>query len=172
MYITMNPLPSSNSYSFRAPSAKGGLIQVLSGGTSKTQTALLESTQAIKTKQSYFLWIADEGVLYPEVVHQEWDIPLSHLLFVKAAEPKEVWKTALDAAQTGLFQTIFVRPSQACPTAHLRKLQLIAEKQKCSIFLLTPFAVPHWMLKKTIGPVAGQPFPTIRTDAHSLSPQH
>ncbi len=170
MYSTVNPLPSSNSYSFTPSSAKGGLIQVLSRGNSKTEAALLESTQTQKANQSYFLWVADEGVLYPEAVHQEWEIPLSHLLFVKAAEPKEVWKTALDAAQTGLFQTIFVRPSQACPTAHLRKLQLVAEKQKCSIFLLTSFEIPHWMLKKTIGPAKGQRLSTKRNDAYSVSP--
>lgn len=144
---------------------------MLSGGNSKTEAALLESTQAPKANQSYFFWVADEGVLYPEAIHQEWEIPLSRLLFVKATEPKEVWKTALDAAQTGIFQTIFVRPSQACPTAHLRKLQLTAEKQNCSVFLLTPFAIPHWMLKKTLGPASGQRFSAKRNYAYSLSPQ-
>jgi hypothetical protein len=151
MYNPEMQLMSSHSYAFQPRPAKGGLVHVVShGGSAKTQTALLASLRSARVGQDYFFWAADQGILYPEAIHQEWQIPLQHLLIVQAPDAPEVWRVGLEAAQTGLFRVLFLRASSACQTAALRKLQLAAEKNQCEVFLLTSAALPHWTLKETI----------------------
>ncbi len=163
MYNPEMQLMSSHSYAFQSRSAKGGLVQVLShGGSAKTQTALLASLRTARVGQDYFFWAADQGVLYPEAIHQEWQIPLQHLLIVKAGDAAEVWRLGLEATQTGLFQALFLRASGTCQSATLRKLQLAAEKNRCEVFLLTSAPIPHWTLKETI---------EVGKNANSLHPK-
>ena len=154
---------SSHSYSFHPRPTTGGLVQVSSKGpTSRTQAALQACLRSAKPEEQYFFWAADEGILYPEGIHQEWGLPLNRLLLVKARDAPEVWRLGLEAVQTGLFHSLFLRASRACLSAHLRKLQLAAEKNRTTVFLITNASLPHWTLKETIE--AG-------TYAHALHPQ-
>ena len=162
----------------RLPSflAQGGLVQATSlRGGSRTRLALsyLEASVVTasgpesepadpppplyasdvaekKTGGAFYLWVADEGVLYAEALHERWKIPLYRLLMVKVPEAGEVWRVGLEAVQTGLFGWVFLRASRACGTAQLRKLQLCAEKARCRVFLLNESKLPHWTLKASI----------------------
>jgi hypothetical protein len=136
----------------------GGLAHIRSHpGGSKTSFALsclgaffdplspsLESATAV---EAYYLFIADEGFLYPGVLAYQWKIPLSRLVLAKVPDPNEVWRVGLEAIQTGLFSWVFLRPSRACPANHLRKLQLSAERTQSRVFLLSNLKLPHWMFK-------------------------
>jgi hypothetical protein len=129
------------------------LIQVFLG-SDQTQAAFTR-TRLAHNETAYFLWISDEGTLHAEAVHQQGEIPLSHLLVIQAPNAMEVWRTALEATQTGLFATIFLRASRPCSVAHLRKLQLVSQKMQCEVFIFSSYAVAHWTLKETFG----KPFP-------------
>jgi hypothetical protein len=131
---------------------EGGLAQISSlPGGSRTRFALscLASWLAPheEAPSSYSLFISDEGLLYPPAVVTQWKIPLAHLLLVKARDAPEVWRAGLEGVQTGLFAWIFLRPSRGCEAAHLRRLQLGAERTRTRVCLLTQARLPHWMMK-------------------------
>ncbi len=131
-------------------SRKGGLRQVVSkAGGSKTEGAFFTALRT-STDEDYFLWIADGGELYAEALLHDWTLPLSRLLQVKARDAPEAWRVALEATQTSLFRFVFLRVSIPCAVAQLRKFQLVAEKNRCDVFLLTPAPLPHWTLRETI----------------------
>src|SRR4051812_23347267 len=104
------------------------------GSGSKTRLALgdLANTEIndetnlvmADAEAAYYLWIADEGCLNADALHHQWRIPLYRLLLVQVKTAQDVWRVGLEAIQTGLFSWVFLRPSQACDTSHLRKLQL------------------------------------------------
>lgn len=158
------PLISCAKQHARFPSflERGGLVQTTSlRGGSRTRLALsylearfapsgAESRASDPPSSAFFLWVADEGVLYAEALHERWHIPLYRLLLVKVPDPQEVWRVGLEAVQTGLFGWVFLRASRACGTAHLRKLQLCAEKASCRVFLLNETKLPHWTLKASL----------------------
>ena len=93
------------------------------------------------------LWISDEGFLYPGVLRHSSVIPVSNWLLVKTKNAKDVWLTADEASQTGLFPFIFIRPSANCHAVYLRRLQLSTERSKSRVFVFTSFKLPHWFLK-------------------------
>jgi len=126
------------------------LVQVVSAGAAKTQTAFSRALQKSQKEETYFFWVSDEGVLNADALHHRWQVPLSRLLMVKARDAPEVWRIGLEAIQTGLFGFLFLRASSPCQSAQLRKLQLVAEKMRSEVFLLTPRPLPHWTLKETI----------------------
>ena len=95
------------------------------------------------------IWVADGGFLYPPTLHHRWTVSLNNILIVKTEDPMDVWRVGLEAVQTGLFDNILLRPSRACPTSYLRKIQLIAEKNRKNIFVLTEKKLPHWILRKS-----------------------
>lgn len=140
---------SRNTYAFSPPPAKGGLIHV-PPSASQTEAAFFTALRSANLENDYFFWAADEGLLYAEALHRQWKFPLGRLLLAKARDAPEVWRIGLETVQTGLFRFVFLRALQACQTAHLRKLQLVAEKMRCEVFLLTPTGVPHWLLKETV----------------------
>ena len=131
-----------------------GLAQVttLPGG-SKTQLAfecLSYSLQADPPDPSpYFIFISDLGMVYPPAL-QALAIPLSRILLVKTPNADSVWKTTLEALQTGLFSFIFLRPSGLCSTQFLRKLQLSTEKAHAKVFILSDLKLPHWNLRASL----------------------
>lgn len=99
------------------------------------------------SSQEYGVFISDEGILYPPAL-QKWQIALSHFLMIQTKNAHQAWKAALEAVQTGVFRWVFLRPSQPCETAQLRKLQIESEKQKTSVFLFSKSKLPHWFFKK------------------------
>ncbi len=107
---------------------------------------------------SYALWVSDEGWLYTPSLHHHWNIPLDRLLIVRAPEPMEVWRLALDAIQTGLFRWALLRPSKLCSTGQLRKLQLTAEASQCQVIVVSGERLPHWVLRKKL--YAQSPLPS------------
>ena len=124
----------------------GGLAQIFTPpGGSKTGFAI----ECLEKKESddHYIFIADEGVLYPAAVAHYWKIPLSRLLIVKTNKAEEVWKVGLEAIQTGLFGWSLLRPSQSCHPHHLRKLQLSAERTQSRVLILSNLKLPHWMLR-------------------------
>lgn len=163
----MSTLLSSNSYAFQPRQAKGGLIQVLPSLSSRIRVTLQRAITTAKTEKDLFLWIADEGVLYAEAIHQMGALPLSRLLLIHAPSAEEVWRTGMESAQTGLFHFLFFKASRPCSTPYLRKLQLIAQKNQCEIFLLTHTPLPHWTLKETLGDTDGANPVHKKSSAHA-----
>ena len=133
-----------------------GLAQVtaLPGG-SRTHLAfecLTHSLQAdppAPSLASYALFISDEGSVYPPTL-QAHHIPFGQLLIIKAKDPDSVWKTSLEAMQTGLFSFVIMRPSRPCPAHYLRNLQLCAERKQVKVLILCDERLPHWTLKATL----------------------
>jgi hypothetical protein len=130
-----------------------GLIQVttLPGG-SRTHLAFeclshaLQVDPPASSLSPYFIFISDEGVLYPPALNL-FSIPLSRFLMVKTPDSPSAWNTALEALQTGLFAFIFLRPSKLCHSSQLRRMQLLSEKLKAKVFLLSAEKLPHWTIK-------------------------
>jgi len=158
--INMRPVLSSQFMSPEALKSFYGLAQVTSlPGGSKTHLAFECLSVSLKAdppapthldgQTPYFIFISDEGTIYPPAL-KVLGIPLSRVLTVKTETSDEVWKTALEAIQTGLFSFVFLRPSKTCPTASLRKLQLWAERKKNKVFVLSDHSLPHWTIKKKI----------------------
>ena len=157
----MRPVLSSQFMSPEALQSFYGLAQVTSlPGGSKTHLAfecLSVSLKAdppapaknLEALTPYFIFISDEGTIYPPAL-KVLGIPLSRVLTVKTETSDQVWKTGLEAIQTGLFSFVFLRPSKTCPTASLRKLQLWAERKKSKVFVLSDHSLPHWTIKKKI----------------------
>jgi hypothetical protein len=157
----MKPVLSSQFISPEALQSFYGLAQVTSlPGGSKTHLAFECLSVSLKAdppapassfegQTSYFIFISDEGTIYPPAL-KVLAIPLSRVLTVKTETSDQVWKTGLEAIQTGLFSFVFLRPSKTCPTASLRKLQLWAERKKSKVFVLSDHSLPHWTLKKKI----------------------
>lgn len=161
-------------YSLESPASRvGGLLQV---ALSPSGAGLDAALHSVRQGDGFVFWIADEGVLYPEALHYAWRIPLSRVLLVQARDSPEVWRTGLEAVQTGIFSQAFLRACRPCPVAQLRKLQLVAEKLRCEVFLLTEAPLPHWTLKRKIHahpvyPKPPLPFPVggKRVPAHPQS---
>jgi len=95
----------------------------------------------------YFIFISDEGFLYPPALQGNRPIPLSRLVLVKVKIAEDVWKVGLETIQTGIFSWIFLRPSRGCSSIHLRKMQLECEKTKSRVVVLSQSNLPHWMFK-------------------------
>lgn len=123
--------------------APGGLAQIL--GPNKTSMAL-DCVFEQQKESDFLFWISDEGWLYPPSLR----IDLNRLILVKAPHAREVWRTALEAVQTGLFGWVFLRPSQACQASTLRKFQLSAERTQTRVFILPPLKLPHWVFKISV----------------------
>jgi hypothetical protein len=167
----MRPILSSQFTTPEALQSFFGLAQVTSlPGGSKTHLAFECLSISLKADppaptttwdavHSYFIFISDEGTVYPPALNA-LGIPLSKVLTVKTQNSDEVWKTALEALQTGLFSFVFLRPSKICSTSDLRKLQLWAERKKAKVFVLSDHPLPHWTLKKkvtaTLPPLSGK----------------
>lgn len=99
----------------------------------------------------YTLWISDEGYLNPSsLVARRIDLPLEQFILIKCAQAREAWQIAIEAAATGLFRWILLRPSQIADVPTCRKLQLVAEKSETCVCLLSAGKLPHWLLKATI----------------------
>ena len=132
----------------------GGLAQIVSlKGGSRTWFALSCLGHFLDTHTGdppLSLWLSNEGELYPEAIQQYWNIPLSRMLLIRAPSTEEVWRTALDAVQTGLFAWIFLKTERSGQSAQMRKLQLAAEKTKTRILILCQARIPHWNLKASI----------------------
>ncbi|MBY0372180.1 hypothetical protein K2X33_15975 [bacterium] len=158
-------LVSRNSYAFSPLTAKGGLIHVPSPANGSTYTAFQTSLRRASAPGAYLIWIAQGGLLYAESLQKQSAVPVDRLLIVQARESAEVWRVGLEALQTGLFGSVFLRADQACAPAHLRKLQLAAEKMRCEVFLLTPAALPHWLLKETLHPTPNYAHPLLHQPA-------
>ena len=133
---------------------KGGLFHVSSPRGGSTRFALsclnlfLETVDPpLSPCRAHYLWIADEGFLYPVALPFHCRTPVSRWLLVKARDPTETWKIALEAIQTGLFGFVFLRPSRSCDATHLRRLQLSSERTQTRIFLLGNLRFPHWVIK-------------------------
>lgn len=128
------------------PSAPGLFLlkpQTTEGGT-------FSAVQSFSTSpKHYAVFISDEGVLYPPAL-SHYEIPLSQFLIIQTPHPQQTWKTALEAAQSDLFQWIFLRTSKACDSSFLRKLQLSSKKFQLKIFLFSNAPLPHWFFKKLI----------------------
>ena len=117
-----------------------GLTEVLSTrGGSKTRFTLSCLGSPLPQPS---LFVSDEGVPYPHP-------SLPPLLIIKAPTSLDVWRVGLEATQTGLFENIILRPSASCPVAHLRRLQIHAERTRTRIFLLPRIKLPHWLIKNT-----------------------
>lgn len=133
---------------------KGGVAQIFSlKGGSRTWFALSCLGQFLRINTGdppLSLWISEECELYPEALYYYWEIPLSRVLLVRPPTSMEVWKTAVDAAQTGLFAWIIVKTETSCDTTRARKLQLVAEKTKTRVLLLSHSKLPHWTLRASI----------------------
>jgi hypothetical protein len=151
-----------------AGSPSGGLTQIPQGGSAiRVALSCLGAPQDVAlagpplppspnqglisrlTSISYAIWISDEGWLYTPTLHHHWNIPLERLLLVRVKDAMDVWRLALEAVQTGLFQWAILRPSRLCPTGYLRKIQLTAESTRCQIIVLSEERLPHWVLRKT-----------------------
>lgn len=100
-------------------------------------------------ENGYFVFISDEGSLYPPAL-LERKVPLQRVLLIKTKQAIETWTAAIEAVQTGLFSWIFLRPSQACPQGQMRKLQLLAEKTKARVLVFPSQKLPHWMFKANL----------------------
>ena len=125
---------------------KGGLAQV----SSRKGLPRLDFTLSLLSprEETFFLWVSDEGYLFPEALSQRYQFPLHQLVIVKVPAAVEAWKVALEGAQAGLFGWIFLRPSKACPPAFIRKLQLQAERARSRIVIFCPEKLPHWLVKE------------------------
>jgi len=130
---------------------KGGLAQVHSPkGLPRlgfTLSLLKDHKGSVQAWETFFLWVSDEGYLFPETLSQRFHFPLQQLVLAKVPTALDVWKVALEATQSGLFGWIFLRPSRGCPPAFLRKLQLHSERMRSRIIILCPEKLPHWLLK-------------------------
>lgn len=152
----------------------GGLAQLIAlPGGSKTQFAFGLSAQDRSTKRpeagppfpscraeaerrriapkqsedGFFFWASDQGTLYPESLYHRWGVDPHRLLLVTLPEASDVWRVGLEAVQTGLFAWAFLRPSRGTSVAHLRKLQLEAEKTGTRVLLLLEQKLPNWMCR-------------------------
>jgi len=166
MGLTLSSLLSTASHESFEPSP-GGLVQVTSpSGGSKTRVALsclgFDPPLPSQPQPAYGIFISDEGLFYPHPLAQYPSL-LSQLLIVKTKESKEVWQTALEAIQTGLFSWILLRPSQTCHPHHLRKLQLGAERTRSWVLLLSDLSLPQWAFRRSYRGV-------FRLRTSSLSP--
>ncbi|MFM8314559.1 MAG: hypothetical protein ACKOA8_09765 [Deltaproteobacteria bacterium] len=101
----------------------------------------------LENSLTYFIFISDEGTIYPPSLNA-LGVPLSRVLSVKTETSEQVWRTGLEAIQTGLFSFVFLRPSKPCSTVVLRKLQLWSERKKIKVFVLSDHKLPHWMFKR------------------------
>jgi len=132
----------------------GGLAQIVSlKGGSRTWFALSCLGHFLNTTTAdppLFLWLSNEGELYPEALYHYWGIPLSRMLMIKAPSSEEVWRTSLDAVQTGLFTWVLVKAEQSGTPAQMRKLQLTAEKTRTKVLILCQSKLPHWTLKISV----------------------
>ncbi|MBI4404232.1 MAG: hypothetical protein HY537_08730 [Deltaproteobacteria bacterium] len=126
--------------------SKGGLIQLVSRGSSATAYALALLSQ---NPQALALWISDEGLLYPALLPL-WNIPLQSIVLIQAKSHSDVWKTGLEAVRSGLFDFVLLRPSRPCHAHFLRKLQIQAEHTQRNVFLLCQSQLPHWVLKNRL----------------------
>jgi hypothetical protein len=135
-----------------------GLAQVTSlQGGSRTQFAIscldaflqVDPPSPTSAENGYFVFISDEGSLYPPALAQK-KIPLFRMLLVKTQDALSTWQASLEAIQTGLFEWIFLRPSKPCSPGYLRKLQLAAEKNHSRVLILSQEKLPHWLLKTSL----------------------
>lgn len=141
-------------------SPSGGLTQIPRGGSATREAltclgtpqdvALADPPYPHPPRSAYALWISDEGWLYTPSLHHHWNLPLERLLLVRVREAMDVWRLALDAVPTGLFQWLILRPSKLCATGYLRKLQLTAEESRCQVIVVSGERLPHWILRKKI----------------------
>ena len=160
----LNPIqyqPPDSPHTSRGTDAflsQGGLAHVFSlPGGSKTEFAvdflhsvfgpppLTDGT----ANPAYAFFASDEGTFYPVPLYDS-EIGrriLSRLLIVRLKAAEEVWKTGLEAVQTGLFQQVFLRPSRPSHPSFLSKLQIASEKTRSRIFLLSQAKLPHWVFK-------------------------
>lgn len=129
--------------------ARGGLAQVHSReGLPRLGFAfdhLLKSNE-----EFFFLWVSDEGYLFPETLSHRYAFPLQQLVIAKVPTPADAWKVALEGVQAGLFGWIFLRSSRGCPPAFLRKLQLASSRAQARVLIFCPEKLPHWLLKTTL----------------------
>lgn len=157
-----------------ASSPSGGLSQIPKGGS-----ATLDALKCLGTPQdlaladppypllpftTYALWVSDEGWLYTPSLHHKWNLSLDRLLLVRVTNAMDVWRLALEAIQTGLFQFAILRPSKLCPPNYLRKLQLTAESTRCQVIVLSEERLPHWVLRKSVSHARSVPPPLDSPD--------
>ena len=146
----------SNIFFTLGTSKKGGMVQITSpkGGSTQFAISCLEAFFRVDppspSSSGFFIWISDEVSLYPPALRCHSSIPLSHWVLVKPKEAADTWRVALEAAHTGLFPWILLRPSRACSPAHLRRLQLAVERTRTKIFLLGKVKFPHWLLNVSL----------------------
>jgi len=126
---------------------KGGLAQLHSSKGAPRLAFALDLLAAHQTEPSYFLWVSDEGYLFPETLSRRTAFPLQHFVLAKVPSAPEVWKVTLEGIQSGLFGWIFLRSSRGCPPAFLRKLQLQAERSKSRVVILCEEKLPHYLMK-------------------------
>ena len=126
---------------------KGGLAQIHSAKGSPRLAFALGLLSAQKENETFFLWVSDQGYLFPEALSQHLVLPLQQFVLAKVPSAADVWKVTLEGIQSGLFGWIFLRSSRGCPPAFLRKLQLHAERSHARVVILCEEKLPHWLLK-------------------------
>lgn len=140
--------PGKNPNGKEAPIAPGLFLMGYHRGELSIHNTLQHlQSQLSSLSPSFSIFISDEGSLYPPSL-QKWKIPLTQVILVKTASAVHAWRAALESLQSGLFRWVFLRPSGQCSPAHLRKMQLEAEKVGSSVFLFSKTELPHWVLKR------------------------
>jgi hypothetical protein len=96
---------------------------------------------------SFSFWVSDGGSFYAPALYAHAGVDLQTAVFAKAENAAQTWGLALEALQTGLFKDIFLKPSEACRPAVIRKMQLVAENVRCRVFVFSKFNLPHWFFR-------------------------
>ena len=126
---------------------KGGLAQLHSAKGTPRLAFALDLLGKHQTEPTYFLWVSDEGYLFPETLSRRTPFPLQHFVLAKVPSAADVWKVTLEGIQSGLFGWIFLRSSRGCPPAFLRKLQLQAERSRARVVIVCEEKLPHYLIK-------------------------
>ncbi len=107
-----------------------------------------------ESAKRYAFWISDSGQLNPEAFHQLDCFPLENLIVAYPTDPKEVWRTGLEAIGTGLFRWAFLKVSTGCLPSQLRQLQLQSERVNCRTFILCRNPLPHWLFRFSLDEIS------------------
>ena len=138
----------------------GGVIQIQSlPGFSAIQVvltwiaALLPCPSSPKGQpRPFLLWISDQTSFYPSAWNPAYAFPFQQTLFLYPTTPKQAWNSAIEAASSALFFSLFLRPSvwPALPLAYLRQLQLSAKKHNTRVVLFCNTPLPHWFFSMVL----------------------
>jgi len=118
---------------------KGAITQVVGPGKTEALVKFLAQSAPLK-----IAWIEDSLSIYPNAILQR-QLNLNRILFTEAGKDY-VW-ASLQILASSLFDVVILSldsTTQIKDLRTLRRLQLAAEKSKCSFILLVDQAIKAW----------------------------